>query len=849
MFLASKRYFALHYLLLPLCFAFATTSFSQTTWEFSGTSYAFQKAHFDSATNVIKNKLGLQMHTFGAPYNQIDSTLIQVMSEDTSYKVLLFGQLSPQLASGQINLTNRVFIESATGVPDYNYFLTDYNAKKATYTDYMVMQGHPFAWTTETKLTEFQNILNHLIAEDVVFTTPYGYYQYLTDSSIPRTGKVQVILKLDDLRAASYFYPSLPTYDILVANKIKASFGVNKMETLTQSQIDTLNYYLAQTNTSGEKLFEIWNHGLDHSMTAATTGGNWSDPATWPSGYVPTSADDVEIPAGITVTIDDANAVCADLTVNGTLVALNTTAVSLTVNGDLLINTGGSFTSPTLTGGTSTIIHTLTVHGSFTNSGGTFDFRAGSAGTTMRVFNTTFAGNYNSNISVGVYSSTNNNFNGITINKTGGAKVTLGSDVFLDQGASTCVSQLNLMSGIVETGNYAIFALSTTTTDVIITTAPVTSYVVGALGRGMSNSVGKVNSFPIGDANGYRPISVRSTTGGTASGHYCLVRCIPSDANTGSSAFTGGIDTVSKKRHYRISYSKGIAAGAAASMGFSQFSPSYGTDDGVAAGNTDLRVAYSTDERATWNAMSQTTAHTTSLASPPTTITPAALTTAITLNANSGYIYAALAKIAGSSINPLPVELTTFTAVAIKNSVQLKWETDTEINSALFAIERACLISSVSAGKGNNSPVWETVATVAAAGNSNAAKEYMYPDRNGKPGKYGYRLRMIDNDGTFTYSNIIEVEVVLPLDYTLSQNYPNPFNPSTTIAYTLPVNGYLTLQVYSVTGQLVKTLVAGFQEAGYYTIGFSDFHLASGTYIYRLSANNRILTQKMLYLK
>ena len=249
---------------------------SQTTWEFSGTPYAYQKTHFDSATNIIKAKLGLQMRTFGAPYNQIDATFITVFATDTNYKVLLFGQLNPS-GSGQINLTNRVFIESATGVPDYNYFLSSYYSQKGIYTDYMVMQGHPYAWTTPAKLTEFQNIVNFLISTDsVVFNTPYGYYKYLTDLSIPRTNKIQVILKLDDLRATSYFNPCLPTFDFLSINKVKASFGVNQMGALTQSQIDTLHYYLSQTTASGDTLFEIWNHGLDHSMTAATTGGNWS---------------------------------------------------------------------------------------------------------------------------------------------------------------------------------------------------------------------------------------------------------------------------------------------------------------------------------------------------------------------------------------------------------------------------------------------------------------------------------------------------------------------------------------------------------------------------------------------
>lgn len=624
---------------------FSGIIFAQTTWEFSGTPYTYQKAHLDSSTRVIMSKLGIRMHTFGAPYNQIDTTFIRVFSEDTSYKVLLFGQLSPAAGSNQVNLKNRVNIESATGVPDYATFISDYTAKKGTFTDYMVMQGHAYAWTTDAKQTEFRKIVNYLLADSVLFSTPSEYYRYVTDNSIPRTTKVHVILKLDDLRAASsYFYPCFTAYDFLVANRIKAGFGVNNMQNLTQAQIDTLNYYLRQKDETGQPLFEIWNHGLDHSMTAATVGGNWSAPGSWPGGSVPTSADDVIIPAGVTITLDIPDAVCNDLTIDGTLVALNTAATGLTVNGDLLIETGGSFTSPSLTGATANILHSLNVYGDFTNNGGTFDFRTGSAGTTMRVMNTTFLGNYNSTINVGTYSSSNNDFNGITVNKSGKAKLICASDVVCDPGASACVSQLVLKSGIIETGVNTMYALSTASTDVV--SASTASYVNGALGRGMSNSAGKTNTFPVGDANGYRPIAVKSTTAGTATGHNVVVRVVPADANTIGETFTGSIDSVSRYRYYQISYNKGIGAGAT-SMSFSQFSPSYGLDDGIQPGNTNLRVAYSSDERLTWNGMLQTTAHTTDLSNPPTTITPTALVTPVTLNSGSGYIYVTLAKTNG----------------------------------------------------------------------------------------------------------------------------------------------------------------------------------------------------------
>jgi hypothetical protein len=632
-------------LVFTVCFI---SGASADTWEFDGTTYAYQKAHFDSATKVIQSKLGIQMHSFGAPYNQIDATLIQVMSEDTNYHVLMLGQNNPTGTS--INLTKRVQIENGTGIPDYAYFRSDYDAKKPTYTTYMIMQGHPYAWTTTAKQTEFHNIINFLISEGVEFMTPYEYF---IRPNGRRPGVLKVILKFDDLRATStYFTPCFQAYDFLVANKVKAGFGVNWMWNLTQPQIDTLNYYLQKTDDNGDKLFEIWNHGLDHSMNASTTGGLWSSPSTWASGMVPTSADDAVIEAGTTVTIDVTNAVCQNLTINGTLEAKNTGVTSLTVNGDLLITSTGMFTPPYLSTGTGNIVHTLTVYGDFTNSGGNFDFRTGSSGTTMRVINTSFVGNTNSVITVGTYSSSNNCFNGITINKTGGAKVVCASDVYMDQGASTCKSELYLTSGIVETGSYSINCLSLTSADLV--GGSTASYVAGALGRGMSNSSGKLCFFPVGDANGYRPISIKSTTAGVGSGHFSRVRYISGNANTGSSAFVNGIDKVSQVRYYSVSYNKGIGSGAA-SMTYNHFYSSYGSDDGVTPGNTNLRVAYSTDNRVTWRGLNQTISHTTSLTSPPTTIIPDSLTIGnyLTLNSGTGYIYVALARVAGTTENSL----------------------------------------------------------------------------------------------------------------------------------------------------------------------------------------------------
>jgi hypothetical protein len=114
---------------------------------------------------------------------------------------------------------------------------------------------------------------------------------------------------------------------------------------------------------------------------------------------------------------------------------------------------------------------------------------------------------------------------------------------------------------------------------------------------------------------------------------------------------------------------------------------------------------------------------------------------------------------------------------------------------------------------------------------------------------YSYRLKQIDFNGTYEYSDEVAVEVTAPLEYTLEQNYPNPFNPSTVIKYTIPENGFVTLDVYNLLGEKVGSLVNGVQEAGRYEINFDASNLASGIYVYSLKSGSFTSVKKMLLMK
>ncbi len=193
----------------------------------------------------------------------------------------------------------------------------------------------------------------------------------------------------------------------------------------------------------------------------------------------------------------------------------------------------------------------------------------------------------------------------------------------------------------------------------------------------------------------------------------------------------------------------------------------------------------------------------------------------------------------GSSDIPLPVELNSFTAAVNQNAVDLKWQTKTEVNNYGFNVERRI-----------NEGEWDSITFIDGHGNSNSPKEYSYSDKDLFAGgsKFQYRLKQVDNDGIFEYSDVVEVEIV-PIEFELSQNYPNPFNPSTTIRFSLPKQTQLKLNLYSMLGELVETIAEGNYEVGNYKVTFNASNLPSGVYIYRIESSDYVQTKKMLLLK
>ena len=195
-----------------------------------------------------------------------------------------------------------------------------------------------------------------------------------------------------------------------------------------------------------------------------------------------------------------------------------------------------------------------------------------------------------------------------------------------------------------------------------------------------------------------------------------------------------------------------------------------------------------------------------------------------------------------STPGPLPVELTSFTANLIGGNVELHWTTQTEVNNYGFEIERATSLNQIIT-------MWDKVGFIEGNGNSNSPKEYSFTDFPSGGTKFQYRLKQIDNDGKYAYSNVVSIETKLANQFILNQNYPNPFNPSTAITYSIPSTSKVTLTIYNVLGKLITTLVNTEQEAGTYSVNFNADGLSSGMYFYKIQSDKFVKTNKMLLLK
>jgi hypothetical protein len=184
---------------------------------------------------------------------------------------------------------------------------------------------------------------------------------------------------------------------------------------------------------------------------------------------------------------------------------------------------------------------------------------------------------------------------------------------------------------------------------------------------------------------------------------------------------------------------------------------------------------------------------------------------------------------------PLPVELISFTALVEIEKVNLTWSTATEVNNYGFNIERRI-----------QNEEWNKIGFVHGSGNSNSPKSYTFTDQPLGGIYFKYRLKQIDFDGTYEYSNEVDVTLNKINNFTLEQNYPNPFNPTTTIRFSLPIESFVTIKVFNLLGEQVSEVIRQSLKEGFHEIKFDGSNLASGVYFYHLNAGDFKATRKFI---
>ncbi len=196
--------------------------------------------------------------------------------------------------------------------------------------------------------------------------------------------------------------------------------------------------------------------------------------------------------------------------------------------------------------------------------------------------------------------------------------------------------------------------------------------------------------------------------------------------------------------------------------------------------------------------------------------------------------------------DPLPIQLGSLTATFVgASTVRLEWVTLTEVNNFGFEVQKSA----------QGQAQYETILNSFLPGHGTTVEphSYNYTDTTASSGSWYYRLKQTDLDGAEHFTDGVRVDVLtgvdeehIPPGFVLDQNYPNPFNPATTISFSLPIKSRVTLSVYNTLGEKVATLVDVAMEAGSHTVVFDASSLASGVYLYRLTAGSFVSTKKIV---
>ena len=182
-----------------------------------------------------------------------------------------------------------------------------------------------------------------------------------------------------------------------------------------------------------------------------------------------------------------------------------------------------------------------------------------------------------------------------------------------------------------------------------------------------------------------------------------------------------------------------------------------------------------------------------------------------------------------------PETITELKGTAFGKDVKLEWTTVAEYNNKTFEVQRSI-----------NKTDWTTIGTIDGAGNSSSTINYEFFDKGLQPGIYYYRLKLIDNNNKFTFSNTVSITIVGATGFSLEQNFPNPFGGQTTIAYSVPTSTSVKILIFDVQGRLMQIIDEGIKTPGRYIVEIHTGSLSPGIYYYKMDADDFTTTRKMI---
>ena len=634
------------------------------------------------------------------------------------------------------------------------------------------------------------------------FTPPYIWaMQVFFDA--PGTGRVDAA----GASAATFIYPHdswLPIKVVADLISDRGEFWLNGVmihswqwtqgifaNTSIPLQVNATDFY--GSALTDQMFVDDYSVSFDSKIVSTAAGGNWNSASTWVGGIVPLPSDPVEIVSTASVTLD-ANIIRNTVTlING---RLNCGAYLVSGNGNIFFPASSFLEIGSADGiSSSSPSGNIQVTGvrSF-STGANYTYNGSSAQVTGDGLPAT-VNSLTINNTLGL-SLTNSVVAAVSLTMTSGNIILNGNTLTLGTGkGSTTRGTLSWGSGFI-TGN-------------------------GTFKRWFSNAnitIGNVQGlFPMGTTSKNRNVWVggKPSAGGTIS-----IQHIDADG-VSSISFTENSKTFISRSNHNWTIS---------------------TAGGFSGNNLSLRLqasGFQNNQISDLNISLSSGAAGGNYSSPTGTIMdPQVNRISLTAASLSNFFYFA------SVYEPLPVELTSFSAAYINNAVHLNWETATEVNNYGFEVERKLNV------KGQIANDWVKIGFVNGSGNSNSPKHYSFIDETfSETGKCAYRLKQIDSDGAFEYSKIIEVDVTAPIEFSLSQNYPNPFNPVTSINFNIPEEGKVTITIYNSIGELLETIIDEVKQAGAYAVNFDAGGLSSGVYIYKIDWMGKSFMNKMTLLK